>query len=263
MDFEAYKKRGFYIERNLFSADEVSVLQKETRKLMSSDIDGKVMEGHQTSVRSINAPHHHSSLFSNLQSNVRLLELVEEILGGPVYVHQYKINTKQAFNGQSWEWHSDYWFWKKEDGMERPDALTAVIFLDEVNEYNGPMLLVPETQNDELIDEIHDLPYGTMDGGNNWEITTSEKLKYSLSAEYLRKKITSKGISSAKGKAGDVLFFHCNLLHCSSANQSPWDRIAVFISYNLVNNPLKEIASPRPDFMAAREYVALTSKTNF
>lgn len=262
-DFELYQKQGYNIVDKLFDNDEIAFLNKHTYTLMSCDIEGRVLEGNGQSVRSINGPHFHSELFKNLPADGRLLRPAKSILGGEVYVHQYKINTKQAFNGQSWEWHSDFWFWKKEDGMPEAKAFTAVIFLDDVNEFNGPMLLVPETQNDELIDEIHSRPYGDLDGGDNWSITTSKNLKYRLSDTYLRKKIEAKGIIAAKGKKGSVLFFHSNLLHCSTANSSPWDRKGIFISYNLVSNPLLEVSSPRPEFLASRDFTALTEVSAF
>ena len=258
-----YQKRGFSISESLYTRQEIVLLDAETKSLMEKDIEGRVLESDGKTVRSINGPNIYSELFNNLVSDSRLLEHARNLLGGPVYVHQYKINIKQAFQGQNWEWHSDYWFWKKEDGMPEPEALTAVIFLDEVNDFNGPMLLIPETQNDVLIDEIHDRPYGDIDGGENWKITTAQNLKYRLSETYLREKIKSKGMVAAKGRPGDVLFFHCNLLHCSSANSSPWDRKAIFISYNRVNNALKEVASPRPVFMASREFSPLEEKTVF
>ncbi|QWA10816.1 phytanoyl-CoA dioxygenase family protein [Sodalis ligni] len=262
-DLELYRKQGFNISESLYTRQEVNILNAETHRLMHESSAGKVLEGNGKTLRSINGPNLNSELFQNLACDARLLGQAEMLLGGPVYVHQYKINTKQAFQGQNWEWHSDYWFWKKEDGMPEPKALTTVIFLDEVNEFNGPMLLVPGTQYDVLIDEIHDRPYGELDGGDNWAITTAQNLKYRLSETYLRKKIENKGIVAAKGRPGDVLFFHCNLLHCSSANSSPWDRKAVFISYNLVSNCLNEVPSPRPEFMASRQFTPLTQKRVF
>lgn len=258
-----YREQGFHIFKALYAPHEIQKMEEETQKLMRGSFSGTVLEGDGTSIRSINGPNHHSELFNVLASDARLLKQAEAFLGGPVYVHQYKINTKQAFRGQNWEWHSDYWFWKKEDGMPEPKALTAVIFLDEVNEFNGPMILIPGTHDDELIDEIHERPYGSIDGGENWEITTAQNLKYRLSEKYLRHKIEKNGMISAKGQPGDVLFFHSNLLHCSSANSSPWDRKAVFISYNLISNSLSEVPSPRPEFMASRQFEALTEKFAF
>ena len=36
--------------------------------------------------------------------------------------------------------------------------------------------------------------------------------------------------------SGDALFFHCNLLHCSSANQSTARRWAFLCAYNRADN---------------------------
>jgi ectoine hydroxylase-related dioxygenase (phytanoyl-CoA dioxygenase family) len=40
---------------------------------------------------------------------------------------------------------------------------------------------------------------------------------------------------------GSVLFFHCNLLHCSAANLSDQPRRSVTMCYNVLANPLLEI----------------------
>ena len=42
-------------------------------------------------------------------------------------------------------------------------------------------------------------------------------------------------------EAGDCLFFHCNLLHCSAANWSELRRYAFVVAYNAAsNNPVYE-----------------------
>ena len=40
-----------------------------------------------------------------------------QTLGGPVYLHQFKINTKNAHDGEIWHWHQDYRTWFEDDGM--------------------------------------------------------------------------------------------------------------------------------------------------
>ena len=40
---------------------------------------------------------------------------------------------------------------------------------------------------------------------------------------------------------GFVLFFHCNLLHCSAANLSECPRRSIIMCYNALANPLLEI----------------------
>ena len=71
------------------------------------------------------------------------MEAAQRILQDEVYVHQFKVNAKLAFRGEVWEWHQDYIFWRNEDGMPTDNVVTLALFLDEVNEFNGPLLFVP------------------------------------------------------------------------------------------------------------------------
>ncbi|NVJ50524.1 MAG: phytanoyl-CoA dioxygenase family protein [Gammaproteobacteria bacterium] len=256
-NIEFYQEHGYLIVEDVFSSDEIDALSIETETLLKNPNDALVHEQDQHTVRSINGPHFVSQTMNQLMRTPKILEPTKQLLDGDVYLHQYKINTKRAFDGDVWEWHSDYWFWHKEDGMPEPEALTAVIFLDDVNEFNGPMCLIPKSQNYRLSDELHSRPYGAQDGGENWQITTAKELKYKLSREFLAQMINTYGIKSAQGKKGSVLFFHSNLLHSSSYNSSPWDRRGIFISYNRVSNCLLEMPSPRPEFLASRNFTPL------
>lgn len=262
-ELDHYQKNGYILVNALFDDNEISLLSAHTHVLMSRMFQGRVLEENGVSVRSMNGPHLHDELFKKLASERRLLGYAKELIGGDVYVHQYKINTKEAFTGESWDWHSDHWFWKKEDGMREPKALTAMLFLDDINEFNGPMFLIPNTQNDTLTDSLHDKPYQGTEQASDWEINTSKVLKYQISHDYLRNRVNAHGMVSAKGKRGSVLFFHSNLLHCSCANPSPWERKVILISYNHVDNVLDDVSSPRPEFMASHDRTALTESSLF
>ncbi len=72
-------------------------------------------------------------------------------------MHQYKINAKSAFTGDVWQWHQDYGTWKRDDGMPQPRAMNISVFLDEVMHINGPLLLVPRSQNAGDLKASHDL----------------------------------------------------------------------------------------------------------
>jgi ectoine hydroxylase len=78
-------------------------------------------------------------------------------------------------------------------------------------------------------------------------------LKYKLQKSTIQSWAEKKGIVSAKGPRGSVLFFHGNVFHASSNNLSPWDRHAYLLTYNRVDNKLTESKNPRPDFLASRK----------
>ena len=72
-------------------------------------------------------------------------------------MHQFKINGKMAFEGDVWQWHQDYGTWKNDDLMPTERAMNVAIFLDDVNEYNGPLMFIPGSHKKGVIDAKHDL----------------------------------------------------------------------------------------------------------
>ncbi|HEY4092650.1 MAG TPA: phytanoyl-CoA dioxygenase family protein [Luteibacter sp.] len=257
---QRFRCDGFIVLPGVFSPDEVSTLRAETERLIEEPSPGLVLEADGVAARSLNGPHLISPLMAGLMRSTKLLPVAEQILHEPVYLHQYKINMKRAFVGDQWEWHSDFWFWQAEDGMRAPHAITAAIFLDDVNDFNGPTLFVPGSHESVLRDEHHRTLEQATAPGEEWRTTTARDLKYSLERSHLSREIDANGMVAAKGQAGSVLVFHCNVLHASSANASPWDRRTIFISYNRVSNALSDVASPRPEFLASRRFDALRSE---
>jgi ectoine hydroxylase len=255
-DVQQYLLQGYLLVDTLLNVSETKALAAEADRIFNTESAGRVFEDDQRTVRSVNGPHFLSPLYDRLVRLPRLLERAQTLLDGAVYLHQYKINAKRGLDGELWEWHSDYWFWKVEDGMPAPDALTAAIFLDDVTLFNGPMLMAPGTHRQEITADHHEQPEPGK--GTGWENTTSKHLKHRLRRDYLQHVIGEAGLELATGRAGSVLFFHSNLLHSSSTNMSPWDRKMVFVSYSSVRNKLKEVGAPRPAFLASRNFDPLT-----
>ena len=74
----------------------------------------------------------------------RLVEPGTQLLGSDqLYMHQFKINAKSAFDGAVWQWHQDYATWFNDDDMPTPRAMNIALFLAEANEFNGPLMFIP------------------------------------------------------------------------------------------------------------------------
>jgi ectoine hydroxylase len=254
---QRFRCDGFIVIPGVFCRGAIDRLRAETERLISTPRPGLVFETDGISPRSLNGPHLISAMMDGLTRSNQLLPIAEQVLNEPVYLHQYKINMKRALVGDQWEWHSDFWFWKKEDGMPSPFAVTAAIFLDDVNDFNGPTLFVPGSHGSVLQENHHSVMESDAGPGEEWRATTARDLKYRLEKEHLSQEIEANGIVAAKGLAGSVLLFHCNVLHASSANASPWDRRTIFVSYNRVSNALADVESPRPSFLANRTFEPL------
>ena len=90
------------------------------------------------------AAHTFNETFRLLASHPRVVEPLRQLFGEEVYVHQFKLNAKAAFEGDVWQWHQDYGTWARDDGMPQARAMNIAVFLDEVMPINGPLLLDPE-----------------------------------------------------------------------------------------------------------------------
>ena len=262
---ESYQKNGYLLLENIFSHEELGLIRQEMHKVIEEDCPRRILEKN-GAVRSFFAPDLSSDLFRSIVQAKRLVGPSSQLIGTNVYVHQTKINSKYAMVGDWWEWHQDYTFWKQDDGMPEPNVLTAMIYLDDVNEFNGPLLLIAGSHKAEIIEAEENILQST-NGENKWfkeyrastpylSALTSD-LKYTLKQARIAFWAQKSGIYSAKGPAGSVLFFHGNIFHASSNNLSPWDRHAFLVTYNSMNNTLPEMENPRPVFIARREFTPI------
>lgn len=258
--FESYRNHGFLLLPDFFSPEEVAILKGELPTVLAKDTPARVVEKEGDVVRSVYGSHTKNEVFRRLAQHPRLVEPVKEILGGEVYVYQFKINAKSAFDGDVWEWHQDYIFWLKEDGMPTSRVVNALIFLDEVNEFNGPLYLIPGSHREGVI-EVPALDVSVMQQSNSlspytekptWIYNLTAKLKYSIDRSTVARLVSSYGIIAPKGPAGTVLLTHPNTVHGSSNNISPFDRAIVIITYNSVENIPISTTPPRPEFLVSR-----------
>ena len=255
-DLWRYRQQGYLVFERLFSPAELDVIRAELPQIFSEDSPRRVLEKN-GAVRTVFASHLTNEVFSRFTRLARLVEPARQLLDDDVYVHQFKINAKVALEGDQWEWHQDYLYWLKEDAMPRPNVLTAVLFVEETNEFNGPMLIVPGSHQDGVVNiDIHEK---YQDDKKQWAATLTADLKYKIDKDILRRLLEKRSIRAITVPAGSVMFFHGNLFHASSNNLSPWDRISVFVSYNSMANTLREKENPRPEFIAARDFRLIES----
>jgi ectoine hydroxylase len=157
-------------------------------------------------------------------------------------MHQFKINGKMAFDGDVWQWHQDYGTWRNDDLMPEARAMNVAIFLDEVNEFNGPLMFIPGSHQLGVIEAQHDLE------------TTSYPL-WTIDHETIATLVARGGIVAPKGPPGSMILFHSCLVHASTSNLSPWNRVAVYLSLCAVSNHIRRFK--RPEYIAHRDFTAL------
>lgn len=251
---QSYSDQGFLIVDELFKKAEIAAIKQQIPQLLSERGDRIVFETSGAVARSIYGVHQHSALFARLAHHPRLIEAARALLGGDVYVYQSKLNLKSAFDGDTWDWHQDYVFWQKEDAMPAARVLTAAVYLDEVSESNGPLLLIPTSHRDGVLPYLtaSEAPRG-YEERPSWIGNLTAQLKYATARPVLARLAADHGITAAKGAPGTTLFFHGNTVHASPPNISPLGRSVVLFTYNAVDNAPAVTALHRPDFLVSRD----------
>ena len=153
---QRFEREGYLFFPSLFSPEEVKVLTDEVPALYAQRRPENVREKDSDAVRTNFAAHLYSEPYAKLARHPRMVEPIVQLFGEDVYMHQFKINGKQAFDGDVWQWHQDYGTWANDDLMPSARAMNVAIFLDEVNEFNGPLMFIPGSHQQGVLDAHHD-----------------------------------------------------------------------------------------------------------
>jgi ectoine hydroxylase len=237
--FAQFDRDGYLFFPSLFKPEEIAVLTEEVPRLYAQRRPENVREKTGDVVRTNFAAHMYSYPFAKLARHPRMVDPIVQLFGEAVYMHQFKINGKMAFDGDVWQWHQDYGTWMNDDQMPEPRAMNVAIFLDEVNEFNGPLMFIPGSHKLGVIDAQHDL-------------TTTSYPLWTINNDTIRKLVERGGMVAPKGPAGSMILFHSCLVHASTSNLSPWNRINVYLSLCAVSNHIRRFK--RPEYIAHRDF---------
>jgi Phytanoyl-CoA dioxygenase (PhyH) len=254
-----YKDEGFLFLPECLSPREVDLMKRELPAIFCENSPRRVVEK-DGMVRSVYGSHMSNDVFQRLTRHPRLVEPAMQVLKSQVYVYQFKINAKKAFGGDNWEWHQDYIFWRKEDGMPTARVTSIVIYLDDVTEFNGPLFLIPGSHKEGVIEvSPRDQNPGqdirrheTYRESPNWIANLTTKLRYSLDRVIVGEMIEKYGLVSPKGPQGSALLMDGNTIHGSPSNISPFDRAVVIVTFNSIENIPAAVSNPRPEFLSNR-----------
>ena len=102
IQLEQFDRDGYIFIPNLFSSEEAEFLKQEAEVIYKSDRK-EVWREKSGVARTAFAAHTYNEGFRRLGAHPRLIEPVEQLLDGKVYMHQYKVNAKAPFDGAVWQ----------------------------------------------------------------------------------------------------------------------------------------------------------------
>ena len=237
-----YRDDGFVFLPDLIARRDINRARVELGGLCRLTRDEVIMENDGRTVRSVMNPQAFSDPFGRFVRHPALLGPVRQLLEREIYLFQCVINMKRPFDGAVWQWHQDFPTYHHDDRMPEPRAVNALVFIDEVREFNGPLMIIPASHAAPAYETAVD------------DTTTSYPLRAADEAVVARL-AGERGIEAPKGGPGSVIFAHTNVVHGSAPNMSPWPRTIASITYNAVDN--KHGRSRRPDWVVRRDFTAL------
>lgn len=205
----SYRENGFLVVENVFDAGTLdrirSVIAGLVQKAAGVKTHNEVYDLEPTHtpenprVRRIKTPHKVDPLFMEVVKQPRVVSVLQALLGKNVRLHGSKLNVKAPKYGSPVEWHQDWAFYPHTND----DVLAIGVMLDDVEEENGPLLVLPGTHRvDKVWDHHLDGRFcGAMDP------TKTPDLDYSKAVPCV-------------GKAGSCSFHHVRLVHGSAQNTS-------------------------------------------
>jgi hypothetical protein len=220
-----YDRDGYLIVPKFVNKSEVELLYglaTADDTLRSNAFDFKDQDGKRTKLTLWFTPG--DDTFGLLTRSERMVNSVQLLLGeGEVCHFHSKLLQKEPKVGGAWEWHQDYGYWYK-NGFLYPDAMISVMLaLTEATRQNGCLQILKGSHKMGRIE--HNFA-GEQQGADMAFVDEAIKNCESVFVEL---------------QAGDVLFFHPNLLHASSANLSDKPRWSLISAYNLsYNKPFRE-----------------------
>jgi ectoine hydroxylase-related dioxygenase (phytanoyl-CoA dioxygenase family) len=224
-----YERDGYVIVRGLFDAQEIGLMRdamEQDPALRASLYDRKDAEGKTTRLALWNHPG--ESVYGLAARSRRVVDTMEDMLGGEVYHYHSKLTAKEPYDGGAWEWHQDYGYWYH-NGCLYPTMGSVMVALDRANRENGCLQVLRGSHLAGRVD--HGVLPGEQIGA---DLRRVEQMKQQLELVHVEL------------EPGDGLFFHANVMHRSDQNRSPNRRWTVLFCFNAAsNNPFLEHQHPQ------------------
>jgi ectoine hydroxylase len=207
---EAYFASGYLLKESFIGKDWLTRLWDvtermidESRALGASTSKFDLENDHRPDapkLRRLTQPVEHDPVYWEFATNSPITDLAEDLLGPDVKFHHSKLNFKWFGGGEEVKWHQDIQFWPHTNFS----VLTIGLYLDDVDDENGPMGVLPGSHAGEI--------YNQYNSKDQWVGCLSDADLATVPLEdavYL------------KGPAGSITVHHCRTLHGSMANHHP------------------------------------------
>jgi phytanoyl-CoA hydroxylase len=204
---EFYEEHGYLHARGLFDAAELDAMRAAIGRILDTvagtehDVDHTWKAVQQEAVlKGFHNVEYHDAVFARAVAHPRLVAVLTDLIGPNVQLHHTKMLVKPPAKGAPFPMHQDYPYFPH----ERHTVLAASVHLDDADEENGCLCVVP----------------GSHLRGPIAETGESHSLDVPLSDG-----------TPLPASAGDVVLFNYLTIHGSGVNASTRSRRNVLFQY--------------------------------
>ena len=211
---------GYLVLKQFFTPEQMQLLYdiaKEDKAMDGADelLDG---EGAISRIRCRNELP--DDIYSAFARNERIVAASEQLLGDEVYHFHHKMILKEPRVGGAWEWHQDFGYWYQDQHVLFPDMVSAAVAVDAASRENDCMQMMRGSHKCGRLEHVQ---IGDQTGADLEKVQALLDF-YKLEPVYMEM------------QPGDLLFFHCNVLHRSDQNRSDLSRWTFICCYNTRHN---------------------------
>jgi len=223
-----FKENGFLILRNFADKIECEMIleiaklhlkykiepietendyEKKSKEYRTIESNYASLENEKKStVRRLRQVYDRDIVFKNWMENEKIRSILKQILEDEVVItlaHHNSIMTKMPHTSKETQWHQDRRYWS----FSNDNLVSIWLALDDENSENGVLEFIPASHTHHFLEEQF---------GEKEYFKSNSPLNMSL--------IETK--QSENLKRGDVVLFHCKLLHRANANRTDKAKIS-------------------------------------
>jgi ectoine hydroxylase-related dioxygenase (phytanoyl-CoA dioxygenase family) len=221
-DVASYHEQGYLVVPDVLSASELDVIRRELAELVehasevtTNDEVYDLEDSHTPAAPKVRRIKRPEAVMPSVEALVRhpvLVEILTQLIGPGVRFQTGKLNMKSAGDGSAVEWHQDWAFYPHTND----DLLAVGIMLDDVDETNGPLCVLPGSHRG-VIHDHHANGY------------------FCGAIDPIESVIDFSSAVPLTGTAGSMTFHHVRAVHGSAPNRSPRSRNLLLFQFAAVD----------------------------
>jgi phytanoyl-CoA hydroxylase len=234
-ELQIFKEKGYLLLRGFVNAERCETILDIAKAHLKhqvppveteSEYSGKDEEKLRITVRRLRQVYHRDIVFKEWMEEMEIRPVLKQILGEkPVITlaHHNSIMTKMPSSSTETSWHQDIRYWH----FENDNLVSIWLALDEEYDENGVLEFIPGS---------HKMLF-TPDQFDTKEYFLSDSAKNQALIESREQTALQKG---------DVILFHCKLLHRANKNNTESPKISfVYTVRGESNHPIADTRSSR------------------